>query len=378
MTRLDWADLARAVAIVLVVLYHVGNVWLGLVVSDPGAIGWYVQQLNDLLLPVRMPLFFLISGMLAVRALERRWAQVRRPRVLDMLWPFAIWSVAVAPFWALEYGLGWNGVVTALSWIPLLTGGYWYLPALVVFFLVTWIVGRYRWILLAVATAVWLFAPLFASTILALPAGKTLYPLMLNLVWFVAGATLPAVLKRLAAAPVALTLVVSVGWGVLAVADLKSSAWAVTPLVSLFGVTAAVMLCGAAVRLPGVSRIGRYLGSRTLSIYLMHPILLAALVIVLPQWPGSELLTLTLIIAAMVLSVLGPAVLRSYLPDWLFQLPGAAKPSGQPRAVDADAPHPRRGGDAVTGWRLLRPRSRDRARAMPANRLEGPVDDVPQ
>ncbi|MFE6963891.1 acyltransferase family protein [Agromyces sp. NPDC057679] len=318
--RLGWADVARAAAIALVVLYHVGGAWIDAVLAETGRVGAMIGAVNELLLTVRMPLFFLVSGMLATRALDRPFAAVRRSRILDLLWPYAIWSLAFAPCWAFAYGAGLADLPRALGWIPELSGAYWYLPALVVFFLAARAAGRHRAALLGVAVLLWLCAPVLAPFVTTLPAGLTLYRLMTFFVWFVAGATLRSVLDRMAGAPPALGLVLAVSWTVLSLLD-RSSAWSITPALSLLGVTAAVMLCGAAARIPRVASAGRFLGGRTLAIYLMHPVALTVLVIVIPPIPGGDLAALVLVVGATTLLTAGPAVLRPHLPDGLFRLP---------------------------------------------------------
>lgn len=318
--RLAWADLARAAAIALVVLYHVGGAWIHSIVSDVGSTGLFIVGVNSMLLTVRMPLFFLVSGLLATRALERPWSGVVRGRVLDLLWPFAIWSVAFAPCWAFAYGQGWVDVPQALGWIAELSGAYWYLPALVVFFVVTRAAGRHRVLLLAGAVVLWLAAPTLSSVLMPLPGGLTWYRLATFFVWFVAGATLRPALERIAAAPLGVGLVVAGGWLALSLAD-RVSTWSATQLASVIGVAAAIMLCGAAARVPALARAGRFLGGRTLVIYLVHPVVLAVLVVVLPTFRGGDVVSLALILAATVALTVGPAYLRQLLPDWLFRFP---------------------------------------------------------
>jgi hypothetical protein len=70
--RLAWVDVAKGASIVLVVLLHVTNKHLvrlddaSLLVRD----GW--AEVGQWLRPVRMPLFFLLSGLWAAPALDRR------------------------------------------------------------------------------------------------------------------------------------------------------------------------------------------------------------------------------------------------------------------------------------------------------------------
>ena len=65
--RVGWPDVAKGICILLVVLWHVVT---KVVVGIPGAgavtDAWVM--LNAQLLPLRIPLFFLVSGMFAARA----------------------------------------------------------------------------------------------------------------------------------------------------------------------------------------------------------------------------------------------------------------------------------------------------------------------
>ncbi|MEK8228051.1 acyltransferase [Oerskovia sp. M15] len=120
------------------------------------------RQLNNQLIPVRMPLFFLVSGMLATRAVARPWRAVRRPRVADILWPFVLWSLvygaATGAAYATDPG-GWAGAAF-VNWAAIPLGGtaYWYLSALVVFFCTAWLGRRFGAILVLVAFTAWLAA----------------------------------------------------------------------------------------------------------------------------------------------------------------------------------------------------------------------------
>ena len=309
----------------LVVVYHVGGTWLTYVVTDPAGVGWFVRMVNELFLPVRMPLFFLTSGLLATTALGRGWRSIVRHRVGDLVWPFVVFTAAFAPLWAFSYGRGWSDVPVALSWIVELSGAYWYLPALAVFFLLTKLSGRFRVVLLVVSGVVWLASPLLVPVLATMPAGVTLQRYATYLAWFVAGATLWPLLIRLASAPGILAIAAAVGWLALAVAD-ASTELSLAPVLSLLGVAAAVMLCGTAVRIRGVATAGRFLGSRTLVVYLIHPMILALGIILLPPLHGSNVVNLVLIGGALVASIAIPMLLRPHLPDWLFRLPAVPSP----------------------------------------------------
>ena len=64
--RLAWPDLARGACMVLVVLLHSDHA-----VRHIGENDEHLHLLNELLVPLRQPLFFLISGMLGAGILSR-------------------------------------------------------------------------------------------------------------------------------------------------------------------------------------------------------------------------------------------------------------------------------------------------------------------
>ncbi len=70
-TRLDWVDMARAGAVVAVVLFHacIGHYW-AMEHAKGDAIAWW-DRVNQIVTAVRMPLLFTISGMLAAGKIRR-------------------------------------------------------------------------------------------------------------------------------------------------------------------------------------------------------------------------------------------------------------------------------------------------------------------
>ena len=75
--RQQWADVAKGVCIVLVVLWHViMKHYLQIDWDVPVPLPGLWGLLGDLLLPLRMPVFFTLSGMLAANAVHRPWRAV--------------------------------------------------------------------------------------------------------------------------------------------------------------------------------------------------------------------------------------------------------------------------------------------------------------
>jgi uncharacterized membrane protein YcfT len=137
--RFAWLDLIKGISVILVVVFHTGLMLPALTGDNIAVDVW--SSVNGALEPLRMPVFFTISGMLASRAALSDavpWRQVIRARVTTPLYLYALWT-------------GFMVLLTVAVWQHNLTGaastfvrqvvtgapGYWYLAALPVFFLVT-------------------------------------------------------------------------------------------------------------------------------------------------------------------------------------------------------------------------------------------------
>ena len=83
--RLAWPDLARGACMVLVVLLHADHALRHIGQNDE-----HLHLLNELLVPLRQPLFFLISGMLGAGILARGAPGVLVHRVGRYLWLYVL------------------------------------------------------------------------------------------------------------------------------------------------------------------------------------------------------------------------------------------------------------------------------------------------
>lgn len=131
--RLLWIDVVKGVAILLVVLHH------SILFLDRAGFGSQLWlTLNGGFQPVRMPLFFLASGLLAKRALARSWPVLLRTKTARFLYLYALWSVLQFCWFLVVPRLyNPNGVTTVLHlvqgvYVPATT--LWYLYALGLFF----------------------------------------------------------------------------------------------------------------------------------------------------------------------------------------------------------------------------------------------------
>lgn len=328
--RLHWVDTAKAVAVVLVVVYHVSL--NGLLNIAPG--GPYFEQpwgvASMWLLPLRMPLFFLISGVLAVKALRRPWSRVLRPRVLGHWWTFTLWTAAVSVFYALAYAPQAIVEVTlrVLSWIPTASGYYWYLPLLAFFFITAKALHRLPWIAVALGVAAYLIAPQLPRDTGSLMGNNAMLSLIRYsqfLLWFMLGAFARPVVLWAARAKLPVVIIAAALY-VPGVILTQSGGPNLTPWLSVIGIVAVLGSSRMVSSVAGIRRLGRYLAERTLPIYLVHPFALTLIALVLPALPALRtrytlILVPLVVIGLVTLSCLLYDRTRDRLP-WLYRLPG--------------------------------------------------------
>lgn len=90
-SRIEWIDVAKGSCIILVVLWH--TVIFSFAPSEtntPGYQAWF--KLGMALQPLRMPLFFVVSGFLAYSSVySRTWRDTFQPRIATLLWLYVLW-----------------------------------------------------------------------------------------------------------------------------------------------------------------------------------------------------------------------------------------------------------------------------------------------
>lgn len=333
--RAQWADTAKGACIVLVVLWHV-------VMKDYLQVDWHIGiplpgawgTLGEQLLPLRMPLFFTISGVFATTALARPWRQTARSRVAKFLYLYTAWLLIHTAILGATPGFATARADSALALLEQLTitpSNLWYLYALAVYFVIAKALHRLpRAAVLAAAAAL---SAITAAGVLATPGDRG--GLFQNLVFFLAGAYLRPHIERWADTATSRRLTgsfLAYAGALIAMAVAGAQRWpAVWPAVGLvavaFGITAAARLA----RLPAVGGPLAALGRRTLPIYVIHMPVLALLHLLLHD-PISNLGFTGQIIAALcypavlsalviALCLLAHRALLGLGVSWLFELP---------------------------------------------------------
>ncbi|WP_394554205.1 acyltransferase family protein [Agromyces sp. MMS24-JH15] len=334
--RKSWMDLAKGVAIILVVVYH-GMLFL----HSIGFEGDGMTRSKVTLETFPMPVFFLIAGMFGLRIQQWTFAETWKRKISGYLYLYVVWSVIRFLFYLVVPNVraGDGAGTTASDPISLLlifvwpTSSYWFILALAVFTVAFWLIRRLPVWLQVGAAAV--LSVLFSSDLL--DTGNVGWTHMcVCFVFFVVGALFS---KRIEQA-----VLDSKGWHIaaafagyaLVTASLAFVPWTRDiPGVVLLGQVSAVAL-GATVsvrlvRLRALAWVGN-LGVRSFEIYLLHVFVLAGLGVLLSAFPvlltlpdGGWGILIVMVAIAIWVSLLLFRVLARF--PWLFVSP-LRMPSG--------------------------------------------------
>lgn len=275
--RQRWADVAKGGCIVLVVLWHVTRKDFLLLPWDAdldATAAW--GQLAELLLPVRMPLFFLVSGLVAVRLLARPWGEVLVRRVAPLFYFYALWTLVhtvvlqLAPDFPTAIADSVPDVLEQLTFDP---GNLWYLSALALYVAVARATRRAPY--LALASALVLSALASADRLTVLDLHDNQPSMLANLVWFLLGTRLPGLpwTTRWMARPAPLTVIAVIVYAVGAAiwqAEDAEHVLGVRPALGLVGIIAGAGLATVVSTVPRLGLALAAIGRRTLPVYVIH------------------------------------------------------------------------------------------------------------
>jgi len=286
-TRSEWIDLIKATSVILVVFFHSVQA-LSFVAGGSFAAEWWTS-VSIFLEPLRMPVFFVVSGMLASSAVRRPWSD-SKSRTIGIAYLFLLWHTLMTLFtvtWSLLTTGELSKSVAEISYtyvVQIFTtpGGYWYFYALVLYFVIARLVRNvHPFLVLGVAAALNLMRPVTTSFINEALAGLDVSHMMgsvvMNTVYFLAGVYLVTYIKDLARLGDTRLLVAS---GVLASGAslwrvLNPSVWGDSFLwIAIAWVVFAVLVAVRVARHPAAAALASYVGPRTLPIFVIQfPIL---------------------------------------------------------------------------------------------------------
>ncbi|MDZ7917268.1 MAG: acyltransferase family protein [Rhodococcus sp. (in: high G+C Gram-positive bacteria)] len=328
--RVEWVDVAKGLCIALVVLLHTVNFMATRQLAET----WWFD-VNAVLEPVRMPLFFLVAGLFAGRDLDMSWNGLWRKRVALLLYLYVLWLLLrFALFSTFPRISGTNEASSAANIVVGLINpgsGLWFLYALIVYTCLARVLRSVDPRLQVVGAAlVAIIGPTLVEDF-----SWTWVKIVSFLLFFLIGVHFKSLVFGVAQA--------TTGWStalwpmgfvslyflspLLPTSGLLNS-WTVAAALSMVGVVSGIVFC-VYIQHRRIAVPLRRLGSLSLPIYLLHEIILGTAITigVASGLEPSRFWIAPLVVTAAVLAL--AATLGSALRDRsrLFRLPRRWQPS---------------------------------------------------
>jgi uncharacterized membrane protein YcfT len=325
-SRLAWVDAAKGLSILLVVAHHSVSFLHASGLAPPA-----VVAANTALASVRMPLFFLASGLFVAAPFAAPWRTLLHKRVAFFLYLFVGWTLLRFAFFHIPAVAAVDPYVddtdvVVLAWALLEPGsGMWFIYALALFA----VIGK-----LIRGVPVWL--QLGAAGVLSAFVGAEVLQfesdvwtrMARHLFFFLLGWHARTLIERMARLGTAVTVIAAavvcvacaVGAVVLGIRSIPGVALALNVLAVTFGVLFAAWISRYRLGRPLVA-----LGARTLPVYLIHIFWIAVFMVGLRHVevpaPAAYVLPAAMAVAFTVLSLMTHRLLVAAGASWLFALP---------------------------------------------------------
>ncbi|WP_298399371.1 acyltransferase [Sphingobium sp.] len=329
--QLDWPNVAKAGCIILVVILHWQShfpetPWL---YKEAYSALWYT--LNELMRPLRMPLFFLVSGLLASDSILRPRATTLRKRLHKPLYLYIVWGLitAIATPMVSPQAID-NIFARVLAEVGMLAALSWYLAALAIYYVLAKMTLKVP--VIAVLVACMLLSIMGTIYQDALPGHQ--HKILRCALFFAAGVRLKSPILAFAnAATGKRTILLGAAFAVGAIMSVANGAYylPVDMIATAFGISLSQMV---ATRMQILVPSSTWIAHRTLPIYLIHflilPAVAGAATWFLPQallgsfWLGliSPVMLVPPIIAT---SLVAHRLLLASKCGWLFDLPSTER-----------------------------------------------------
>jgi uncharacterized membrane protein YcfT len=326
--RVLWADIAKALSMILLVAWTL--------IGDRIFV-------NEMLIFVRMPLFFFVSGLFAWRMITRTsFGELMRDKVLNFLYLYALWETLlfllrnVPQHFLHGRSLSFTHQLS-LFWQPIFN--IWFLYALALAFLAAWLLRRVpAWIVLVAAVALYLAS---------VASGEWRYLGFVERVvrlfpFFWLGLMVRPVAGRFVDANYRL-------WPLATAVFLVAAYFAYDPRwlamgaltfsVSLTGIVALLLFARQLAELSPVARVLAIVGGSTLYIYVMHKIVIFYIEVAMNNlglvFPARDFVLLPVVVA--ICTIGGRWIAREPALAWLFAAPWLrSRPSKPAHVVPAE------------------------------------------
>jgi uncharacterized membrane protein YcfT len=325
-SRLAWVDAAKGLCILLVVAHHAVSFLQASALAPPA-----VVAANTALASMRMPLFFLVSGLFVAGPLAAPWRTLLRKRVAFFLYLFAVWTLLRFAFFHIPAVAAVDPYVddtdpVALATAPLVPGsGVWFIYALALFAVIGKLAtGVPAWLQLGAAGVL---SALVGAEVLHVPT-EVWARMARYLFFFLLGWHARGVVERIARASTALRVAAgaavcvagAAGAVLLGIRAVPGVALGLNLVAVVFGVLFAAWISRYRVGRPLVA-----LGAQTLPVYLIHVFWIAVVMVGLlhmgvPPAAGYAL-PAAIAVGCTALSLLTHRLLVTAGASWLFALP---------------------------------------------------------
>lgn len=329
--RVDWIDAVKGLTIILVVMKHV--------TYGEAVVLHHVPYLFNIFceftIPFRMPLFFLVAGLFAQKALRAPLRDFIDSKILHFAYFYLLWSVIqIGVKIALPHEGIWTASYKDLLLIPLEPFGLlWFIYALAIFFALMRFARDVRApIMIGFALALyftkldtgWTMPDEFARRFIFFVSGVYAAPYVFQIAnWAIADAR-----RGLATGLALLTLVGALVFS--ASVDLR----AVELLTGYLGGIGTIMLV-AVLAAKGYAKPLAYVGARSLYIFLAFflPMAVARVAMVMLGFQNGDLVTLIALIAAIIAPLIAFRLTDNTPLAFIFARPDAFKLKRRPAAA---------------------------------------------
>jgi uncharacterized membrane protein YcfT len=325
-TRLAWVDAAKGLSILLVVAHHAVSFLHTSGLAPPA-----VVMANTALASMRMPLFFLVSGLFIAGPLAASWRTLLHKRVFFFLHLFVLWTLIRFAFFhipavaAVDPYVDDTDVVALALALVIPGSGMWFIYALALFAVIAKLIkGVPVWAQLGAAGVL---SALVGAEVVAFES-DVWTRMARHLFFFLLGWHARTLVERVARSSTAVRVTVAAvacvgcaaGAVVLDIRWIPGIALGLNILAVTFGVLFAAWISRYRLGRPLVA-----LGAQTLPVYLIHIFWIAAAMVGLQHVDvppaATYVLPAVLAVVCTVLSLLTHRALVAGGARWLFALP---------------------------------------------------------
>lgn len=311
--RVQWVDFAKGITIILVVLMH--SLYRELY-SEP------IFYVSGLLESFRMPLFFFLSGLFIHKTINSSFSHFFKTKVVYLLYLYVLWSIIRYFTNTVPRNLLLNDSEENLNSIFYIfvdpPGTVWFIYALLIFLIITWVTRSVPIITLCVAMLIFIFSMQYNEYNFAIKIAK-FYPLFL--LGYLMSNFVINIANRVRIYHIIFPILFLVVAAITKDFQFSNTAHGFF-ILSCGGILTGIIIASIISKINVFSWLG-YIGKNTLPIYLMHFLPLGVLKIVLPKFIPNlpSLAILIMVVSGVALPLIAASLAKKYQINWLLAVP---------------------------------------------------------